>query len=53
MSKDGMISLKEGTDKPSVAVVYAPWCQFCQAMEEQYEGLAGELAGSFDVVKVS
>merc|ERR1719217_627237 len=51
MTKDGMISLKEGTDKPSVAVVYAPWCQFCQAMEEQYEGLASELSGSFDVVK--
>ena len=51
MSKDGLISLKEGGDKPTVAVVYAPWCQFCQAMETEYEGLAKELSGSFEVVK--
>merc|ERR1711988_786556 len=51
VSKDGMISMKEGSDKPSVAVVYAPWCQFCQAMEDEYEALAGELSGSFEVVK--
>jgi len=51
VSKDGLISLKEGGDKPSVAVVYAPWCQFCQAMETEYEGLAKELSGSFEVVK--
>jgi len=50
MDKDGMISLKDA-GKPAVAVVYAPWCQFCQAMEDNYESLAEELAGSFDVVK--
>ena len=26
----------------AVVVVYAPWCQFCQGMEEEYEKLAGE-----------
>ena len=28
---------------PAVLAVYAPWCQFCQAMEEEYEKLAKEL----------
>merc|ERR1719238_1195946 len=26
--------------KEAVVVVYAPWCQFCQAMEEEYDKLA-------------
>jgi thiol-disulfide isomerase/thioredoxin len=25
-----------------VVVVYAPWCQFCQAMEEEVEKLAAD-----------
>ncbi|KAL1537318.1 aspartic proteinase precursor [Salvia divinorum] len=29
-----------------VAVVYAPWCVFCQAMEESYVELGEKLAGS-------
>mmetsp|Transcript_28900 Transcript_28900/g.60921 ORF Transcript_28900/g.60921 Transcript_28900/m.60921 type:complete len:465 (+) Transcript_28900:96-1490(+) len=29
--------------KPAVVAVYAPWCQFCQAMEDEYENLAKEL----------
>ena len=29
---------------PAVIAVYAPWCQFCQAMEEEYEKLAKELS---------
>ncbi|XP_047940567.1 5'-adenylylsulfate reductase 3, chloroplastic-like [Salvia hispanica] len=29
-----------------VVVVYAPWCRFCQAMEESYVELAEKLAGS-------
>lgn len=29
-----------------VVVVYAPWCRFCQAMEESYVELAERLAGS-------
>ena len=28
---------------PAVLAVYAPWCQFCQAMEEEYEKLSVEL----------
>jgi phosphoadenosine phosphosulfate reductase len=28
---------------PAVVAVYAPWCQFCQGMEEEYEKLAGQL----------
>jgi phosphoadenosine phosphosulfate reductase len=28
---------------PAVVAVYAPWCQFCQAMEPEYEKLAKEL----------
>ena len=28
--------------KEAVAVVYAPWCQFCQGMEEEYEKFAAE-----------
>jgi len=30
--------------KEAVVVVYAPWCQFCQAMEEEYAKL-GEASG--------
>ena len=28
-----------------LAVVYAPWCQFCQAMEPELEALAAEVSG--------
>jgi phosphoadenylyl-sulfate reductase (thioredoxin) len=35
--------------KPSVMVVYAPWCQYSQAMEEQYEAFAKEMGGDMDV----
>merc|ERR1711871_1319691 len=31
--------------KEAMVVVYAPWCQFCQAMEDEY----GKLAESLDV----
>lgn len=34
---------EKGTDV--LAVVYAPWCQFCQAMEPELEALAQEVAG--------
>ena len=27
--------------KPAVMVVYAPWCQFSQKMEEEFEAFAG------------
>jgi len=30
----------KASGKEAVVVVYAPWCQFCQAMEDEYEKLA-------------
>ncbi|XP_022139911.1 5'-adenylylsulfate reductase 3, chloroplastic-like [Momordica charantia] len=32
--------------EPWLVVLYAPWCQFCQAMEGSYVELAEKLAGS-------
>jgi len=36
---DDVTALK-GAGKEAVVVVYAPWCQFCQGMEEDYAKLA-------------
>ncbi|XP_031398121.1 5'-adenylylsulfate reductase 2, chloroplastic-like isoform X2 [Punica granatum] len=36
----------ESRKEPWLVVLYAPWCQFCQAMEESYVQLADKLAGS-------
>eukprot|EP00798_Chlamydomonas_sp_ICE-L_P023967 gene23967-9539_t len=33
-------------EKDTLMVLYAPWCQFCQALEPTYDALAKELAGS-------
>ena len=30
----------KASGKEAVVVVYAPWCQFCQAMEEEYSKLS-------------
>merc|ERR1712160_82799 len=30
------------TGKASVVAVYAPWCQFCQGMEENFEAFAAQ-----------
>merc|ERR1712032_692514 len=38
---DEVTALKE-SGKEAVVVVYAPWCQFCQAMEDEYDKLAAE-----------
>ena len=35
--------LKGGAAQDTMVVVYAPWCQFCQGMEEEFEKLAGEV----------
>ena len=35
--------------KPAVMVVYAPWCQFSQKMEDEYEKFADAMAGKMDV----
>jgi phosphoadenosine phosphosulfate reductase len=37
--------------KPAVITVYAPWCQFCQAMEDDYATLAKDMEGKMDVFK--
>merc|ERR1711937_491886 len=34
------VSALQASGKEAVVVVYAPWCQFCQAMEDEYEKLA-------------
>jgi len=47
-STDDALEVKK-SGKPSVVVVYAPWCQYSQAMEEEYEKFAKEMAGKVDV----
>jgi phosphoadenylyl-sulfate reductase (thioredoxin) len=42
LDQEGALALKSGDDA-SVMVTYAPWCQFCQAMEDEYEKLAAKL----------
>jgi phosphoadenosine phosphosulfate reductase len=42
LSKAEAEKLPKG-DEDAVVVVYAPWCQFCQALEPAYEELAKEL----------
>jgi len=37
------VTALKGSGEEAMVVVYAPWCQFCQAMEEEYTKLAGEL----------
>jgi len=39
------VSELKGSGKEAMLVVYAPWCQFCQAMEDEY----GKLAETLDV----
>jgi phosphoadenosine phosphosulfate reductase len=40
----------KNSGKESVVVVYAPWCQFCQGMEEEYAKFASEMS-DMDVYK--
>ena len=56
--EDGKVKNIETTDeaieitksgKPSLITVYAPWCQFCQGMEEEYAKFAEE--AEIDVFK--
>ncbi len=47
-STDEALEIKK-SGKPSVVVVYAPWCQFSQAMEDEYEKFAAAMAGEMDV----
>jgi thiol-disulfide isomerase/thioredoxin len=32
-------------DKDTMVVLYAPWCPFCQALEDDYETVAREIGG--------
>ena len=36
-------------DKTTILALYAPWCQFCQALEPAYASLAAKYAGSASV----
>eukprot|EP00429_Kryptoperidinium_foliaceum_P070355 CAMPEP_0176056286 /NCGR_PEP_ID=MMETSP0120_2-20121206/28028_1 /TAXON_ID=160619 /ORGANISM="Kryptoperidinium foliaceum, Strain CCMP 1326" /LENGTH=437 /DNA_ID=CAMNT_0017389789 /DNA_START=13 /DNA_END=1326 /DNA_ORIENTATION=- len=47
-STDDALKVK-GSGKPSVMVVYAPWCQFSQKMEDEYEKFAAEYGGDVDI----
>ncbi|XP_020220924.1 5'-adenylylsulfate reductase 2, chloroplastic [Cajanus cajan] len=48
LSRTGIENLAnlESRKEPWLVVLYAPWCRFCQAMEESYVDLAEKLAGS-------
>jgi phosphoadenylyl-sulfate reductase (thioredoxin) len=39
----------KASGKPAIVAVYAPWCQFSQAMEEQFEAFANEFSDKIDV----
>eukprot|EP00884_Botryococcus_braunii_P009734 jgi/Botrbrau1/18762/Bobra.0386s0084.1 len=53
LTKDALARLKAGPrDKDTLVVLYAPWCQYSQAMEGSYEELAQKYKGSHvDVAK--
>ncbi|XAR65658.1 Adenylyl-sulfate reductase (thioredoxin) [Bertholletia excelsa] len=48
LSRPGIENLLKLEDRrePWLVVLYAPWCQFCQAMEGSYIELAKKLAGT-------
>lgn len=48
LSRAGIENLAklENRKESWLVVLYAPWCRFCQAMEESYVDLAEKLAGS-------
>lgn len=39
-------------EKGAVGVLYAPWCQFCQALEEDFEAAAAKIGATGEDVKV-
>lgn len=50
LSKSELESLLDGPrDKDTIVVLYAPWCRFCQAMEESYETVAADLQSNSNV----
>lgn len=47
LSKDELTSLADGArDKDTLLVLYAPWCQYSQGMEDSYAELARDLKSS-------
>lgn len=46
-SDDALQIMQRGKD--AVVVVYAPWCQFSQQMEDEYEAFAAKMKGQMDV----
>merc|ERR1719420_59464 len=40
LATEADVAALKASGKEAVVVVYAPWCQFCQAMESEYEKLA-------------
>ncbi|KAL4527232.1 hypothetical protein Ndes2526B_g09062 [Nannochloris sp. 'desiccata'] len=47
LSKADLQKLLDGPrDKNTMVVLYAPWCQFCQGMEESYNEVAEAFAGA-------
>jgi adenylyl-sulfate reductase (glutathione) len=48
LSRNGIENLLklDSRREPWIVVLYAPWCQFCQGMEESSVELADKLAGS-------
>jgi adenylyl-sulfate reductase (glutathione) len=50
LSKQQLEGLLNGQrDKDTMVVLYAPWCQYSQAMEESYEQLAQNYQGSQNI----
>ena len=45
---DEAIEVKK-SGKPAVVVVYAPWCQFSQKMEDEYEAFAAKYGEDINV----
>jgi len=45
-------SALKSSGKPAIVAVYAPWCQFCQAMEDDFAAFAKEMDGTLDVYKL-
>ncbi|XP_028793723.1 5'-adenylylsulfate reductase 3, chloroplastic [Neltuma alba] len=48
LTRNGIENLAnlENRKDPWIVVLYAPWCRFCQGMEDSYVELAEKLAGS-------
>jgi phosphoadenylyl-sulfate reductase (thioredoxin) len=50
LSKAAAEALPKG-GKAAVVAVYAPWCKFCQGMEDEFSNFAAEVSGKITVAK--